>query len=327
MTIPQMTNRVRGEYRARLYDFRGKLKHDSGWRPNMVLDQGPWFMIGGISNALNVMCLGDSDTAAVSTQTGLQGTRLGGVGGVYLGGTGGANWSTPPYYYYVQQPYVFGLGVGTGTIKEFVMCPGNDDSNATTYASIRVVLDTPIVKTSTDQLTMEWRLYMYPETAVQSGVLDCSGVSYDWELGWYNIDELMYGQTSPAGLISSFVGSPRSSFGSPANGLFLNGVMPADIFSMPTGDAVSPSGAWRDASSAVTNGSPPYNTITLSADVDYMNTTFDMTYIYHNHYPYTVKSTGRVIKILRTSDGNPFVKANTHEITLRYRLFLDKYVP
>lgn len=319
MNIPTVHNRVRGEYRAVLRDFKGRIKHDSGWRPNMVLDQGPWLWLQNL-NAANVMAVGDSDAAVVSTQTGIQGTMLGYASRVWYGGWVVNNFTTLPYWIYCQQPYLFGLGIGTGLIKEFSLFGGNTQTQAQNDSVVRVVLDTPINKTSTDQLTIEWRLYMYFQEEILTGTLDCSGVSYDWELGWYDIDQLMYGQAAPAGIISQF------SYGPTATSCHPDGVMPVNILSQPTiGTSI---GGFGSVTDVITNGSPPYRTITLSSNVDQTNGIFNLIKCRHNRGSYgTYSNSGRCIRIARSSDGNPFVKADTHEITFQYRLFLDKYTP
>jgi hypothetical protein len=322
MNIPSFENKIRGEYRARLYGSAGELKYDSGWRPNMILNQGPFRMLT-TNNALTRMALGDSADAVDPAQTGIQGSYLGGIS--YSNGFASANWSTPPYWAYSQCPWVFAPGVATGTIREFALCESADVTSATTEGVIRVVLDTPIVKGASDQLTIEHRLYMYMDTAVQSGVLDASGVSYDWEMGWYNIDSIIGGAIRPFSLITAFCNGPKTSGSIPVNTNLINGVMPVDIFSLPVGDDTGLN--WRAVSFIVTAGSPPYITVTLSSNVDQMNTTFNMTKIRQGIDSGSNPDAGRVIKLARTSDGEPFTKENTHEITLRYRLYLDIYTP
>lgn len=327
--IPSFHSRVRGEYRATLRDLRGKMKYDSGWRPNMVLNQGPWLMTNNYG-VFNYMALGDSDIAVDPAQTGIQGNMLINYSEPYNEGVGGANWSTPPYYCYVQTPYTFAPGQGTGTIREFVFSAAGTLASAQNDACIRVVLDAPIVKTLTDQLTIEHRLYMYPDTTTKTGTIDCSGVSWDYEMSMYNIDGMMYGVSDPAALISYYgVGSIRTSYGIPVNQTLVNGVMPATVFDQPTGDQTVPQNQTFRAitQNVVTNGSPPYRTITLYSGVDDMNTTFNLVKLHHSGYPYADPDGGLCLRLARTSDAAQFTKANTHEISFTYRRYLDRYIP
>lgn len=327
MNIPSYKHTVRGEYRAILRDFRGRIKHDSGWRPNQVLSQGPIRMItGGVG--FQTVALGDSDLPVSAAQTGLQGTYLGGVTQDY--GFATSNWSTPPYWVASQCPAVFGTGVGTGTIREFVMCTFANATAAQNEASIRVVLDTPITKGASDHLTLEHRLYLYPDVANKSGVLSVGGENWDYEMGWYNIDEMLYGfvnDVSHNALIKLFTNGARVSFSNPVGNMLINGVMPVDIFSMPTGNTAT-SAFWDDlTTSAPAGGNPAYVQHSLISDVDASNGTFDMFKIWCNNYPYGAYDTGRVVSLTRSSDGAPFTKENTHYMSFTWRTYLDLYTP
>ena len=325
MNIPSFRTGIRGEYRAKLTDSNGRLKHDSGWRPNMVLDQGPLLMLQASGN-YSSMSIGTSDIAVDATQTGLQGTYLADVSYDSYGPTLSTNWVTLPYWVRINSPFTFGTNVGTGAIKEFVMA-GFTESSAINSAVIRVVLDTPIIKGASDQLVIEHRIYTYPDVTPISGILDCSGVAYDWEMMYYNVDQLISGNVFPDSGITAFTGSLRTSYGAPVNSLQINGTMPVDIFSLPGGDNPSPNGNWQWSNSSVTDAAVPYRTVTLGANVDNMNTTFDIMYLNHEMNQYNTYGAGRVIKLTRSSDGAPFTKENTHAITLQYRMFLDKYTP
>jgi hypothetical protein len=294
----------------------------------MVLNQGPWLMMSN-GNAFSSMALGDSDTAVDAAQTGIQGNMLINYAEPYNEGVAGANWSVLPYYAYVQVPHTFAPGQGTGTIREFVFNPSNTLASAQNDACIRVVLDAPIVKTSTDQLTIEHRLYMYPDTSLKTGTIDCSGVSWDYEMCNYNLDGMLYGVSGHMALVSYYgAGSIRTSYGYPVNQTYVNGVMPVDVLSQPTGDATIPQNSvFRNVSTSITNGSPPYRTITLSAGVDYMNTTFNLVKMHHSGYPYGDPDSGICIRLARSSDAAQFTKANTHEISFTYRRYLDRYIP
>lgn len=326
--VPSITVGIRGEYRARLYDENGIMKHDSGWNDNLLLDQGPWQFLQGMNN-VDYMTLGTSDVAAVSTQTGIQGTILGRVKWTSFAGTFGWNWSTPPYYGWTLVPFQFNTGVATGTIKEFVLA-GNTDSAANNDAAVRVVLTAPIVKGPFDQLIIEYRLYTYPEVANDSGTFDVSGVNYDIEMGWSNIDQALGGYSS-VGLTdinSFFTRPPKEAGGFIIDAFYINGVMPVDIFTRPTGTPVTPTIGWEEKlSSTITNGTPPYRTVVLRSGVDEMNGTFDMFELDCNNDPFGSHWAGRTFKVTRTSDSAAFTKEDTHVVTFTYRLYLDKYVP
>ena len=327
--IPSVTLGIRGEYRARLYGEDGVIKHDSGWHDNMILDAGPWMFVQG-TNYVNHMTLGTSNTPAVSTQLGIQGSILGRVAQPGYTGTYGTNWGTPPYYIWILAPYQFNTGVATGTINEFVMSADNDNA-ALNEAAVRVVLATPIVKGAQDQLIIEYRLYTYPDVTNNSGTFDVSGVDYDIEMGWGEIDLITGGWSATTNdllrAVGAFLSNPRTINDFITQRFMINGVMPVDIFTRPTGDTVDPVIGWPDFTSYISNGSPPYKNITLTADLDSMNGTFDMFEICGNTNPYGVYWVSRTFKVTRTSDSAPFTKEDTHVVTFQYRLYVDKYVP
>jgi hypothetical protein len=241
---PNMSIGFRGEYRAILEDGKGRIKYDSGWQPNFLIHPG-----NAMNYNLQYMALGDDGTAPADGQTGLQGTKLGNSTGVDIYGpayTQGYSVLGVPSWGWNQSNAVFAPGNGTGTIREVVV--GGSDAN--TQQGIRFIPNSPIVKGASDQLTMEYKIWLYPETTVETGTTLINGTSYDWKLGYYRMGLLYYGGTW-GGLISRFTKGPRDVFGSLSIGSFTGGTDPVDLDSNVTGTVNSGAGTNWAVGSAV----------------------------------------------------------------------------
>ena len=164
---PGIKTGFKGEYRAILYGVDGREKSNTGWKPNTLLDQG--LMLVRNTDIFGRINVGTSDTPVDISQTGLQGTYLGygSMGTV----TYTANEGPPNYGMVTVEKATLVGGVGTGTIKEFT-CSYSSDFNTT---GIRVVLDTPIVKGTQDELAIEHRLTFYPQLTDATGVITIGG--------------------------------------------------------------------------------------------------------------------------------------------------------
>ena len=166
---PSVNMGFKGDYRAILTGPDGRVKSDTGWKSNTVLDSG-------LRMARNVdmfvrMYLGTSNTPVNIAQTWLQGSNLG--YGNFGTTTFSENLGVSFGYGQVSVERVtFLSGVATGTINEFVCSNSSDPVNNT---GVRVVLDVPIVKGAQDELNIEHKLTFYPQLTDATGVIEIGG--------------------------------------------------------------------------------------------------------------------------------------------------------
>lgn len=172
--------RVHAEYRCILRNAEnGAVVHDTGWEPNMVLDNGLgqmtvygswWYQIA----------IGDSNVAVDRTQTGVQSwiaTRaMGSVNGapnnVYTD-TG----TYPDATATVTSAARFDTSV-TGTIREI----GATRSGANNDCSTRAVLASPFTKTSSQILDVYYQMHRTRDGSYGdfTGQIDISGTTYNY---------------------------------------------------------------------------------------------------------------------------------------------------
>ena len=313
---------MKGEYNAKLYDYKGRLKYESGWKPNLILDQGLYYLTikwgsGTGYNFIDRMCLGTSDTAVNINQVGLQGTELGIQG--TSSGVSGVNLGAPEYARQTVKSWTFAPGNGTGLVKEFVFL-NHGLSNSASHATVRVVLDTPITKGASDQLVIEHRLTWYPELEDVTGVIDISGTAYNY------LVRPMYVNANPSlgGHVGNFVpysydpgstgnwtGSMRAYTGEPITNIAAG---------TPTGDL----GGWggKIINSQGGPAGPYYNNHQAIYGVDTWNGNIrTIRYYLVNANMYVQVRLGKV------SDDSPLTKENTHELTLNFRNYPVRYIP
>jgi hypothetical protein len=187
----ECTMRAKGEYRATLRGADGRIKYESGWSDNTILDGGLYnsteerLTSFGNGDMFYTIWLGDSAAAVDITQTGLQGNEIyGGIGETFVSSN---TPSLPDYERISVVKWVFGTGVATGTIREFVIAPRNKN-NSSERCTVRCVLDTEIIKGASDSLTMEHRHTFYPFLDDKTGVIDISGTNYNYILRMSNVD-------------------------------------------------------------------------------------------------------------------------------------------
>lgn len=313
---------VRGEYRARLYDVDGNLKSDTGWKPNMVLDQGLPEMIR-YTSALTNMHLGDSDAVVAEAQTGIQGTWLGSIG---KGTGGGWHLGIPDYVQWTWQPHNFVGGNGTGLIKEFSMSRGSgSQSEAANNGRIRVVLDNPINKGVQDTLEIQHKLFIKPDLVMGSGTVDISGVSYDWTMLPYGLEEF-WGYSGHSNNLALF-GCDSASFM----------LQEPPVLIDPIDDQLTSDVAYGGGSSGYTaatyGGALPtfwreghsfLNVDRLDIN-DPFNKMYTTTYSNFNNGSWHYR--GLQWTLTKTSDGSPFIKEDTHEFRFTIRTYISRYVP
>lgn len=303
VTIPM---KLQGEYRYRLIGPDNKVKQSCDWKPNLLLDRGlDLIRTFGIGNR---MALGNSDIAADVSQVGLQGTLLG--IDISMGSPTSRNQLpvAPNWEHWQIKEALFPTGIGNGTIKEFVI--GDQDLD-TTEATIRVVLDTPIVKGALDELVIEHRFTFWPFLGDVVDVINISGVPYNVTMRHFNGDN----NQNPNNVISFGVGIGYG------YGCFEGATLPADM------DVASISGTGK--------GGPSGNVITFGGTspnfwvntkqtygVDTGNGLLNMFAIQlYNDMAHIACMVGKV------SDGSPIDKQNIHELKLNWRLYPVRYTP
>jgi len=307
---------IQGEYRVTQRGADGRIKYETDWLPNTMLDNGlqlARYNWGG--NWLLEMRLGDSDIPVDITQTGLQGTyadKSDNAAGTYAY----AN-QVPPYEKVTIKRFTFNPGTATGTHKEFVIVMSTLDH---TNACIRVVLDAPIIKGASDSLDIEHRLTLYYDLVDKIGVIDISGVDYDYVLRHGLIKHTPYGHpgslapasgaywygckvgASGIGTIEEAIPGPETGSGNAdSNTLTVGGVLGtyyanAELIwgvTKANGDIGAIGFSLAAGGSGYTGAGPTYAKCSLA----------------------------------KVSDGTPLTKEYTHEFRINFRTYPQRYVP
>ena len=310
--MPSISSGFCGEYRAILRGPDNRIKSDTGWKPNTILNQGLQSIQRADRNAFNSMYLGDSDAAVDVTQTGLQGTPFPSAQSSYANGSWTPG-SDPTWVHMTTRTCTFNAGVNTGTIKEFVFSWTTDPVN---NGSVRVVLDVPIVKGASDELTIEHRLYWYPETSDVTGVVTITGLGdYDYRMRHCQID------VGPTSHMYSY--TPTNSALFQTHSVGNAGTTLTTLDNYPSwGNDMSP-------------GSTSYGS--LAADSFYAQTYYtlgvDTGNFTHGAYGVGIfgkywQSGGVQFTLLENGDGvTPITKLNTHVLTFGVRTIINRYVP
>jgi hypothetical protein len=300
-----------GEYRAILRGEDGRIKYDSGWHDNMLLDQALEKM--RYTDAFNRMYLGTSDVAPAFTQVGLQGSVLGtymNVGGPILSINGGA----PDYERVTTTSTKFIPGNGTGLIKEVVITyiNGTDPVND---GCVRWVLTTPINKLAGDELTMEWRITAYPPVADVTGAVDISGVSYDYTMRCFDID-------GPVGQRPTKFHWLNGGYGAA-----FTGEISANTGGTPSGDNIGNCFGTPAASSYGGSLGSYYSEQEYNFSVDQGNAYGGVFRSYYNYWTAASGNWGGQFRWGKTSDDTPLIKLNTHTLGYAMRMYPQRYVP
>lgn len=298
---PSMVSRWSGEYRYRLFGPDGNVKQERDWQPNLILDQGLQKVI--TSGIQSYLAIGTSNAAVDVTQVGLQGATLACDNTLTLVDRNdpvGPNWERTQT---VQA--VYGTGVGTGTIEEFILTTEwNNTSNV--EASIRALLDAPIVKGPLDQLTFQHRITFWPVTTDVDSVINISGVAYNCKMRQF------YGVNNQNGMSNTSWDGVQN--------LYYNATIPADL------DVVNMPGSHAGAASQVITtpgGSAPnfWEDIEIVWGIDSANQ-LNCNMVQLNTENAQPKIAARLTKV---SDGTGIDKFNTHELRLYFRLYTARY--
>lgn len=298
----------KGEYRAILIGEDGRPKSDSGWKPNTLLDN--YFHILRYGDPFSRIYLGDSDIAVNVTQTSLQGSQVGTY--EYLGSASyKVNAGLPNYERITIEQGTWAPGESTGTIKEFVIASAG---GAHTSAMVRVVLATPIVKGSGDQLTIQHRFTWYPQIVESTGVIDISGVDYNWAMQCTNAASVPFGHPG------------RWYTNTGAYGYLKTGEMGLITAGYTQGNQCG----YPNSTSAVSYGGslPDYYTErTYTVGVDQGNSYSGLIRSWYTDILGPNDAYGLQMRWGKVSDDSVLQKLNTHVLTFGVRLTVSRHVP
>jgi len=297
-------NSFKGEYRAILRGIDGRIKYESGWQSNTILNRGLLILTTPTNGTFDRMHLGTSDIAIDVTQIGLQGSDLGSHSS--RGALSSSNSGTPNYEHISTIRFVFNPGTGTGLIKEFVILE-TGVFNPLTQAVVRIVLTTPINKGVLDELTIDHRLTWYPEINDVSGSIDISGTSYNYVMRHTSIDLLTDHliNLSPGGSHNLLFDTPLV-----ANTLYPTGSSISSTSLVNTNGGVAPN-YWAQAECIYDVDKGPGNVSLAFVPL---------------HGTFIASSVGIQYSLDKTTGGGPLVKTDTHELRLNVRSYPIRHV-
>lgn len=303
--------KVSGEYRAILIGEDDRLKSDTGWKPNTLLNRG--LNIMSSTGAFERMWLGNSDIAVDVTQSGIQGAQVGTY--EYLGSPSYAvNQGLPDYERVTIEQSKWAPGEATGTIKEFAITQSGG-TNPTTQGCVRVVLTDPIVKGSGDELTILHRFTWYPQLGDTTGVISISGIDYNWTMRHTNI------------------GAHPS--GHPVQGHYVNAgsygfLKDGELDVATAGSSLGNICGYPGITSSVTFGGslPTYwAERTYTCRVDDANYWNGLIRSWYNDMLGPSGACGIQMRWGKVSDDSPLQKLNTHVLTYGCRISISRHTP
>ena len=183
------TNYLQGRYRLRVATAEGKIRHDTGWIDNLVLDQGLDFP-GKYDNYVGFCHVGLGNDPALVTDTTLNTFHVSIAKEV---GTDVSAQGSAPYYASKVFHYHFDSGVvGAETVTEV----GVGRTLATGELFSRIVLQEAIVMLATEILYVDYELRLYPDHLIKTDIqIDISLTTYDVEILACNVSSTAYWST------------------------------------------------------------------------------------------------------------------------------------
>ena len=163
-----------GEVRTFLYDLNMNLQCDSGWSPNLIVDIG-LDKIWESGNSFLNSAIGSGNTPATNGDTTIE-TLLGTVDNSFGVDNGLKVAASSPNWEYskiISKRYP--AGIGTGTIRETTMGYGASGTNIFS----RIILPSPIVKSSIQILDVLWRITVWPDLTDHISTAVFKGITYD----------------------------------------------------------------------------------------------------------------------------------------------------
>ena len=184
--INSLTTKISGEYNLVVTKPDGK-KTETGWFDNLILNQGlDW--LGTKSNTPDAdpvpmiwnAQVGTGNSAPIATQTVLD-TFLAGTS-LYYPSEVNTKLDAPTYAVLTEFTFPFNQGAVVGTVSEVGVGPNNTGA----LFSRALILDglgspAPIVVTSIDQLTVYYRIKIFPPLDDLMGTVTIDGNSYGWQ--------------------------------------------------------------------------------------------------------------------------------------------------
>lgn len=173
---------MKGLFRMQVYRPDGRMRKDTGWFPNLILDQG-LDLIGQGSNWLNSCRVGTGNTAPAVGQTNLI-SHVAGTstpqGSVNTGAQGSA-----PYYGYTQKTWRFSQGSAAGNLAEVGV--GTATANGSNLFSRALILDgslspTTLTVLSDEFLDVSYELRCYVPTDDVNGTFMVNSENHDYVL-------------------------------------------------------------------------------------------------------------------------------------------------
>ena len=200
---------LQGEYRLVINRPDGS-QQDSGWFPNLILNQGLDRLGLGyppVDSVIRYAHVGSGTSAPAATQTGLQ-TFVAAADNSYRasGYTGDAaesvsNAGAPTYAGLHTWKFTFAQGAVVGNITEIGVGWSNTGN---TLFSRALILDsggspTTITLVSIDQLTVYYRIRIIPTLTDATGTIDISGTTYSYTVRASNVTTFCSNNTSTFG--------------------------------------------------------------------------------------------------------------------------------
>lgn len=192
---------MQGFYRLTVRRRDGSVKQDTGWFPNLILDEG----LNGIGKhqVFNTCYVGSGSTPPIATNTKLE-NLVGSTSGTQSQANGYLD--VTPYYGWSRRVYRFLEGAATGNLSEV----GVGYSTATYLFSRALILDgngapTTITVLADEVLDVAYELRLYPPLTDNNFNLTIAGVNYACKMraagvssdAWSPYGLLLYGTDSP----------------------------------------------------------------------------------------------------------------------------------
>jgi hypothetical protein len=172
-----LTTRVQGEYRLVLNKGTDR-EVDSGWRPNLVLDQGLDTLSSPVTQVIQYCCVGTGTTAPANNQTALVAYLASSASGTNAGAT---NIGSPTYANQYTRSYVFAQGAVVGNITELGVT-SSSSSGSLLFSRCLLVdgsnVPTALTVVALDQLTVYYRITITPVVTDLSSSVTISGTGY-----------------------------------------------------------------------------------------------------------------------------------------------------
>lgn len=304
MTINAPAISFRGEWKLRVLDPEGNVKHETDWFKNLVTNTG--LDLIGNGSVIGAFCrIGTGNTTPAYSDSALvsQSASTSSVVATTL-----TNAGTPNYETVTTSTYQFALGAVVGNMAEIGI--GTTASTASTLCTRALIVDgggspTTITVLVSEILQAVYRFTVFPNLVDASGTVTIQGVSYNYTSRQIAVSTALTCNPSQYPLMGSvFVKQ------------VYNGAIVAYTATNPTGSAAS----WGTAvASAYTNGNY-YRDFTFTAGLTEANVTTGISAML-----FGIGGSGVVfqtqISFAATAGGAPIPKDGTKQLTMVLRQY------